>query len=58
MKGARVKNGEWGSGDILDIASDQPKTISRRVAVRRLSDSPLIQTSGNSYFLSEMMDTL
>ena len=32
-------------------------TISRRVAGRRLSDSPLLQTSGNSYFLSGVMDT-
>jgi hypothetical protein len=33
-------------------------TISLRVAIRRLSDSPLLQPSGNSYFLSDEMDTL
>jgi hypothetical protein len=33
-------------------------TIFRRVAGRRLSYSPLLQTSGNSHFLSEVMDTL
>jgi hypothetical protein len=34
------------------------ETISRRVAGRRLSDSPLLQTSANSSFLSDVMDTL
>ena len=32
MKGVRVKKREWGNGDILNFASDQPKTISQPVA--------------------------
>ena len=37
------------NGDIL---------ISRHVAIRHLLDSPLLRTSGNSYFLSKVIDTL
>ena len=52
MPGSR--NGGRGNGDILNFASDQPKTISRRVAGLLLAEFPILETYQVLVFSSMM----